>query len=61
MVLVSGFGIGVSDFIRMSAYLERWSETFCVRNTPITESTTDPFHCEKRRSPVKEMLLPHVL
>lgn len=33
------------------AYLERWSETFCVRKTPTTESTTDPFQGENRLSP----------
>lgn len=32
-------------------YLERWSDTFCVRKTPTTESTTDPFQGEKRLSP----------
>lgn len=32
-------------------YLERWSETFWVRKTPTTESTTEPFHLVKRLSP----------
>lgn len=37
---------------RIRTYLDKRSETFCVRKTPTTESTTDPFHFEKRRFPV---------
>lgn len=32
-------------------YLDNWSVTFCVRNVPTIEVTTDPFHSENFLSP----------
>ncbi|KAG0560229.1 hypothetical protein M758_10G159500 [Ceratodon purpureus] len=36
----------------INAELDSTSLTFCVKNTPTTESTTEPFQREKLRSPV---------
>lgn len=55
--IVNTWEIWLKNYVKIMNYLERWSETFWVRKTPITESTTEPFHREKRLSPVKSVIV----